>query len=82
MKTVNHSLHFVDPSTAVHTNTIEDTWYAVKSTTPNRKRTKVDINLHLFRFMLVRNSVDNPLNELINLFLIFLFLRRHCTFHF
>lgn len=66
--TVNHSLHFVDPDTAIHTNTIEGTWFAVKSQIPNRNRTKKNINLYLFRFMLIRNSNNSPLEELINLF--------------
>jgi len=29
-RTVNHSIHFVDPDTGAHTNTMESTWRAVK----------------------------------------------------
>ena len=29
-RTVNHSIHFVDPDTGAHTNTIKSTWRAVK----------------------------------------------------
>ena len=29
-RTVNHSIHFVDPDTEAHTNTIESTWRAFK----------------------------------------------------
>ena len=37
-KTVNHSLHFVDPNTNVHTNTIERTWFGVKQQVSNGKK--------------------------------------------
>jgi hypothetical protein len=29
-RTVNHSIHFVDPHTGNHTNTIQSTWRSVK----------------------------------------------------
>jgi hypothetical protein len=29
-QTINHSIHFVDPDTRAHTNTIKGTWHQVK----------------------------------------------------
>lgn len=51
-KTVNHSLHFKDPITGVHTNTIEGTWGALKKTIPNRNKNFNQIipYLNLFKF--------------------------------
>lgn len=37
---VNHSLHFKDPITQTHTNTIEGTWNGLKLQIPPRNRTK------------------------------------------
>lgn len=45
--TVNHSKHFKDPVTNVHTNHIEGTWSALKQSIIPRNRTKKDIVLHL-----------------------------------
>ena len=51
-ETVNHSLHFKDPITGVHTNTIEGTWGALKKTIPNRNKNLNQIipYLNLFKF--------------------------------
>ena len=37
-QTVNHTLHFKDPETGVHTNTIEGTWNGIKLRVPPRNR--------------------------------------------
>jgi len=66
-ETVNHSKFFKDPSTGVHTNTIEGNWYAVKSQVPLRNRTKGGIPLYLVRFMIKRNNSGDPLKNLLRL---------------
>jgi len=70
---VNHSKHYVDPVSGVHSNTIEGNWNGVKMHIPSRLRTKDKVNLYLTRFMLARNYECHPLIALIN-YLSYLFL--------
>lgn len=65
-KKVNHSLHFVDPVTKVHTNTIEGNWNGIKLTLPIRKRTKKLIGLQLIRFMIKRENPNDFLDKLLS----------------
>jgi transposase-like protein len=58
---VNHSLHFVDPDTSVHTNTIEGNWCGVKLQIPHKNRTKKKIYLYLIRYMLLKDTKTHPL---------------------
>jgi ISXO2-like transposase domain len=66
---VNHTQHFKDPSTGVHTNTIEGNWAGIKLHVPNRCKTLTKIRLYLARFMLLRNEETHPLISLINFIL-------------
>ena len=52
--TVNHSRHFRDPVTGVHTNTIEGTWNAVKQKINKRHRTHHLIEGYLAQFVFRR----------------------------
>lgn len=56
--TVNHSKHFVDPLTKIHTNTIEGTWSALKRMFPARCRSLKSISryLNLFSFCRMYNK--------------------------
>ena len=49
-RTVKHSIHFVDPDTGAHTNTIESTWRAVKVFFGQYKRGE-DYEYHLAQYM-------------------------------
>ena len=64
--TVNHSVTFKDTITGIHTNTIEGNWAGIKKDIPFRSRSEKYITLFLIRFMLQRNSDDDPLVTLLN----------------
>lgn len=58
-RTVNHSIHFRDPQTGVHTNSIEGTWNGLKMNIPIRNRTEGRVDCHLFEFIWRRQQVCN-----------------------
>ena len=59
-RTVNHSQHFVDPDTNVHTNTIEGLWNGIKIRIPPRNRTNDEITNHLLEFIWRKKNHDDP----------------------
>ncbi|KAM7292911.1 hypothetical protein ISCGN_026046 [Ixodes scapularis] len=54
--TVNHKLHFVDPNTGAHTNTVEGTWAHVKNSLPSGRRESHHFTGHLAKFMFWRRE--------------------------
>jgi transposase-like protein len=62
---VNHSKHYKDPETGVHTNTIEGCWSGIKMHIPPRGRTKDKINFYLARYMLIKNEKQHPFEAII-----------------
>jgi len=58
-RTVNHSKHFKDPETGVHSNTIEGTWAAVKSSIAKRYRCGEGVEEHLKTFIWRRLNEKN-----------------------
>ena len=54
--TVNHRYNFVNPTTGVHTNTIEGTWHAIKAKINQRHRTSTFVNEHLQAFIWRRQN--------------------------
>ena len=63
--TVNHSLHFKDPETGVHTNTIEGTWSAMKAKIAPRNRVSGSVDDHLWEFIWRRKNKDRLWEALI-----------------
>ena len=63
--TVNHSEHFKDPETGVHTNTIEGTWRGIKLKVPSSHCTKTRITSHLLTFIWKRRNENDVWNRLI-----------------
>ncbi len=65
-KTVNHSIHFVDPTAHIHTQNIENTWMRVK-----RKQKKQNgirrslLSTYLEEFVCRQDFVDKLLKNLI-----------------
>jgi transposase-like protein len=55
-ETVNHSLHFKDPMTGIHTNTIEGTWSGLKHHIPIRNRNRGSVEEHLLTFIWRRQN--------------------------
>ena len=57
--TVNHSLHFVDPDTGVHTNLIESTWKDAKASLLRFGTTKNMYDSYFLEFALRRKYLDD-----------------------
>ena len=54
--TVNHSLHYVDPVTGAHTNSIEGTWNGLKVTIRPTNRRRGYLRGHLAKFVWLRKN--------------------------
>jgi transposase-like protein len=63
--TVNHSLHYVDPDTGVHTNTIEGTWSGMKLCISKRHRSGALVDGYLDAFTWRRRFADNQWDRLL-----------------
>lgn len=56
--TVNHSRYFKDPSSGVHTNTIEGVWNGIKSGIKPRSRNRKEIDGHLMEFIWRKTNAE------------------------
>jgi transposase-like protein len=55
---VNHSLHFKDPETGVHTNTVEGMWNQIRRSLPKFGTKKENYHAYLAEYI-IRNSLRN-----------------------
>ena len=67
-QTVNHSVNFVDPTTLVHTQNIENMWMVAKMNKKNQMgQHRSLLNTHLAEFMWRRKFGERPLENLIRI---------------
>ena len=66
---MNHSKFFKDPSSGVHTNTIEGNWSSIKRQTPIRNRCKRKVEAYLMKYMIKRNYTGSVFKNLLNFLL-------------
>ncbi|XP_073814310.1 uncharacterized protein [Musca autumnalis] len=67
-RTVNHSLHFVDPKTGWHTNGIEGLWRHLKVSLSAYNRRKIFFNGYVQRFIFFRWCKANKKDPLLEFF--------------
>ena len=60
---VNHSLHFKDPETGAHSNSIEGSWRAAKAITTSSGKRKSHIPGNLARYMFNKRCLANNLDR-------------------
>ena len=60
---VNHSLHFKDPETEAHTNSIESSWRAAKAVTTASGRKKAHIPGNLAKYMFYKRCKELGLDR-------------------
>ena len=65
-QTVNHTEHFVDPVTGVHTNTIEGTWNGMKMRICRQHFNREFIDGALMEFIWRRRYADDLWNRLLH----------------
>ncbi len=65
---VNHSLHFRDPESGAHTNSIEGTWRAAKAITTSSGRRKAHIPGNLARYIFNKRCMTLQLDRTLEFF--------------